>query len=85
MALGKPVIASRIGGLREAIKHGENGFLITPGNVNEIEQHWRQLLEDTVLRDRLGKAAKATVYSEYLIDDKVESLANIWKQMAEKK
>jgi len=85
MALGKPVIASRIGGLREAIKDGENGFLVSPGNVNEIEQRWRQLLVDTELRDRLGKAAKATVYSEYLIDDKVVSLANIWKQMVEKK
>ena len=85
MALGKPVIASKVGGLREAIKDGENGFLIEPGDVDAIERRWRELLTDPELRIRLGQVAKKTVFAEYLIDDKVERLAQIWNEMAQGK
>ena len=82
MALGKPVIASRVGGLREAIDDGRNGFLVDPGDVDAIERRWRELLTSPELRLRLGQAARATVFSEYLIDDKVARLADIWAEMA---
>jgi glycosyltransferase involved in cell wall biosynthesis len=82
MALGKPVIASRVGGLRQAIQDGKNGFLIHPGDVAAIEQRWRELLADPELRLRLGKEARKTVFAEYLIDDKVCRLADIWTEMA---
>ena len=84
MAVGKPIIASRLGGLREAIEDGVNGYLVTPGNVNEIEQRWRELLLDPGLRKRMGIAAKKTVFEKYLIDDKVDRLAGIWSEMAQK-
>jgi len=35
-AHGRPVIASRIGGMTEVISHGEDGFLVTPGSVDEL-------------------------------------------------
>jgi len=82
MALGKPVIASKVGGLREAIQDGKNGFLVDPGDVAAIEQRWRELLIDPELRMRLGRAARETVFAEYLIDDKVARLAEIWTEMA---
>lgn len=81
MALGKPVIASRVGGLREAITDGVNGFLVEPGDVNAIVERWQKLLVDPELRKRLGKAARQTVFSKYLIDDKVAKLARIWMDM----
>ena len=82
MALGKPVIATRVGGLREAIKDGQNGFLVEPGDVDAIERRWRELVEDPGLRQRLGRAARETAFREYLIDDKVARLADIWIEMA---
>lgn len=85
MALGKPVIASKVGGLREAIKNGINGFLVDPGDVAEIEQRWRELLSDPQLRIRLGREARKTVFAEYLIGDKVARLSEIWTEMARAK
>ncbi len=85
MAIGKPIIASRLGGLREAIKDGENGYLVTPGSVDEIEQRWRELLLDPELRNRLGVAARETVFEKYLIDDKVARLAEIWIKMVQRR
>lgn len=82
MALGKPVIASRVGGLRQTIKDGKNGFLVNPGDVAAIEQRWRKLLANPEMRMRLGQEAKKTVFTEYLIDDKVARLAEIWTEMA---
>ena len=82
MALGKPVIASKVGGLREAITDGKNGFLVEPGDVDAIERRWRELLAKPLMRKRLGQEAKRTVFAEYLIDDKVARLSEIWTEMA---
>jgi L-malate glycosyltransferase len=84
MALGKPVVASAVGGLREAIRDGENGYLVAPGDVDALTRRWRELLENPELRDRLGKNARRTVFSDYLIDDKIATLAKIWSDMAGK-
>lgn len=85
MALGKPVIASSVGGLREAIKDGENGFLVQPGNIKMIEKRWKQLIENKSLRKKLGENARKTVLDGYSIDDKVEKLSKIWIEMDRKK
>jgi glycosyltransferase involved in cell wall biosynthesis len=82
MALGKPVIASSVGGLREIIKDGENGFLVEPGDPQMIAEKLRLLLRNKNLRDNLGKAARDTVFSEYLIQDKIVQLEEIWSDMA---
>ena len=82
MALGRPVIASSVGGLREAIQDGQNGFLVIPGDVDAIAIRWRELLSNPELRQRLGKEARQTVSTHYLIDDKVARLSEIWFEMA---
>lgn len=81
MALGKPVIASRVGGLREAIQNGRNGFLIDPGDVDALAARLRELIIDPLLRERMGQAARETVFSEYLIDDKVTRLTEILSEL----
>lgn len=84
MALGTPVIASAVGGLREAIKDGCNGYLVEPGDVSAIAQRWRLLISDPQLRKRVGSAAEQTVFSNYLIDDKAADMFRIWAEMAKK-
>ena len=84
MALGKPVIVSAVGGLRDAVKDGVNGYLVEPGNVDMIELRLRYLLSNPTNRLHIGKKAKKTVFSDYLIDNKVEQLISIWEQMSKK-
>jgi glycosyltransferase involved in cell wall biosynthesis len=85
MALGKPVIASAVGAVREAIQDGRNGYLVSPGDVEAIARKWRGLLSDPELRARLGREARETVFANYLIDDKVKRLSEIWTQMVVEK
>lgn len=82
MALGKPVISSAVGGMREGIKDGRNGYLVATGDVEAIARRWRELLLSSELRQRLGQEARRTIFSEYLIDDKVASISEIWAKMA---
>ena len=82
MALGKPVIATRVGGLREAVRDGENGFLVEPGDAEAIAVRLEQLLADPALRRRLGEAARATVYAEYALEEKMRQLFAIWHDVA---
>jgi glycosyltransferase involved in cell wall biosynthesis len=84
MALGKPVVASKVGGLREIIRHGENGFLVDPGDVDGIASAWRALVTQPALRASFARAARHEVFSRYLLADKIEQLGMLWREMAAK-
>ncbi len=55
---GKPVIASQVGGVQDAVIHGENGLLIDPNSTDETLKALRQLCTDEELRARLGYKGK---------------------------
>jgi glycosyltransferase involved in cell wall biosynthesis len=85
MALGRSVVASRVGGLREAIEDGENGYLITPGDVVAMADRIARLIRDSSLRARLGAAARVTVQERYQVEDKVRGIEEVWVQMARRR
>jgi glycosyltransferase involved in cell wall biosynthesis len=64
MAMGKPVLASRVGGLVELVKDGETGMLFEPENIKSFCETATRLLSDSALRDRLGNNARETVIRE---------------------
>jgi phosphatidylinositol alpha-1,6-mannosyltransferase len=51
----KPVIASRLGGVVDAVHHGESGLLVNPNSATEIAHSLLQLCKDQQLRKRLGR------------------------------
>ena len=61
MATGIPVIGSRLGGIPEIIEHGTNGILVEPGNVEELTQAIKLLVDEPALRGRLAATASRTV------------------------
>lgn len=85
MALGKPVLASRVGGLREAIQDGENGFLVAPGDVQGLKEKLRLMLKDPDLRHTLGARAREKVWAEHLISDKMAQLEDCWLELARRR
>jgi glycosyltransferase involved in cell wall biosynthesis len=60
LAAGRPVVASRIGGISEFVADGENGLLVPPGDSLELAAALRRLLQDSELRQRLAEAAAAS-------------------------
>jgi glycosyltransferase involved in cell wall biosynthesis len=66
MACGLPVIATRVGGIRDALVHEENGLLIDPGREDQLQAAVERLLADPALRARLAAAGLRTVRERYL-------------------
>jgi len=80
MALGKPVIATRLGGPTEIITDGVDGLLVSPGNVAELVQALRRLIDEPGLRVTLGQAGRmrAQIYAvPRFVGEVTESLREI--------
>jgi glycosyltransferase involved in cell wall biosynthesis len=58
MAWGRPVVASAVGGLTDAVEDGVTGLLVPPGDVGALRAALERLLRDAELRSRLGAAAR---------------------------
>ena len=58
MAHGRPVVATAVGGLPEAVEHERTGLLVPPGDASALRAAIERLLADAPLRARLGAAAR---------------------------
>ena len=70
MAAGKPLVASDIPGCREAVVHGQTGFLFPAGDMRALATAIKTLLDDAPLRARFGAAARTRAtenFSESII------------------
>ncbi|TNJ37002.1 glycosyltransferase family 4 protein [Prosthecochloris vibrioformis] len=65
MAKEIPVISTRITGIPELIEHGINGFLATPGDVEDLALQIRALIENAGMRNQFGKEGRKTVEKQY--------------------
>ena len=78
MEAGRPVVASRIGGLADLVVDGETGFLVPPGDSEKLGQAIARLLAEPDLRERMGRAAKvrAAEYKASLVVPRIERVYN---------
>jgi len=65
MALAVPVIATRVGGLSEAITPGETGDLVPPGDAVALHQSLQRMLDDEEGRRSMGQRARARVSRQF--------------------
>ena len=65
MACGLPVVATRIAGIPELVIDGENGLLVTPGDVKVTAEAIARLLADAEMRKRMGAAGRKMVEREF--------------------
>jgi glycosyltransferase involved in cell wall biosynthesis len=56
---GKPIVGARVGGIPELVIEGENGLLVTPGSVDELERAILTLHEDPVRLAAMGERSRA--------------------------
>lgn len=65
MSTGIPVIASAVGGVPNILENGINGFLVTPGNSNELCEKMALLLSDPILCELIAKEAEKTINEKF--------------------
>jgi glycosyltransferase involved in cell wall biosynthesis len=65
MAYGRPVVATGVGGLADAVADGENGLVVEPGAPAALRAAIERLLADGPLRRRLGLAGRERAVREF--------------------
>ncbi len=81
MALGRPVVATRVGGLGTAVVHGRTGLLVAPDDAAELAAALATLIRDPVLRERLGRDGPLRVDEGFRADQMVEAYERIYREV----
>jgi glycosyltransferase involved in cell wall biosynthesis len=84
MACAKPVVATDVGGNREAVIYGETGLLVPPENSPKLAGAIRVFLDHKELARRYGLAGRRRVEKEFSLKRMIEKYENIFEEMTRK-
>src|SRR5262249_15333070 len=65
MAMGKGIVASRLGQIGEVLTNGETALLVEPGDVEALREAIVRLIQDRELREALGAKAREVAEREH--------------------
>jgi glycosyltransferase involved in cell wall biosynthesis len=72
MACGLPVVATRVGGVGELVRHGRDGLLCERGDFRALARHTLAILSDQSLGESLGRSARLRATESFGMDLMVE-------------
>ena len=79
MALGVPVIGTRLGGTPEAIVDHETGFLVNPFDVADVAVKALAIIQSDELRRRLGDGGRRRVAKRYTVEQMAAAYEAIYQ------
>ncbi len=82
MRAGLPVIASDVGGVREAVVDGATGYLIPRDDAQLMAERLRRLISDSRLRHTLGKRAREVFLSEFVEEKMFARVQTVYAALA---
>ena len=84
MSLGKPIVASNVGGIRDLIEDGKNGLLVPPRDSNALRKAISRLIRNKKLAEGLGKIGKMEVYPDFDASTMVKKIDNLYESLLSK-
>ena len=78
MVLGRPVVATRMGGIPEQVRDGRDGVLVDAGDELQLAAALRVLADDAALADRLGRSARERAMTTFGAQGHLEGLLGIY-------
>ena len=81
MRAGLPVIASRVGGIDEAVDEGETGYLVARGEVIQLQERIAYLLADSELRQRLGSNGRNRFLQNFTLTEAVSKTVAVYRDV----
>jgi len=84
MACGCCVIGSNVGGVPELIRHGQNGLLFEPGNIDDLAAQLTLAIRNEDVRRSLGAAAARTAREEFSAEINVRRTEEIYESLLRK-
>ena len=84
MAMGLPIVASRVGQNVEYIEHGTSGWLAVPGDADSFAQAMLAALADPPRAQAMGEAARQRVWARFNWDKMVETVEQAYQAAMDK-
>jgi glycosyltransferase involved in cell wall biosynthesis len=85
MAMGKPIVATMIGGIPEVIKNGFNGLLVPPRDPAALATAIKELIGNGQLSVRMGQAARDLVVNKYSIRETAQKWESLYLSILKEK
>jgi glycosyltransferase involved in cell wall biosynthesis len=85
MAMGKPVVASSVGGIPDLVHHGKNGLLVTPGSVSELKSGLLTLIRNKALAKEMGKEGRKRISEEFSAGRMAQSIEKLYRELLQRK
>ena len=80
-ALSIPVIANKVGGLKEVVRHGKTGYLIDTTNPKQLADYIEKLIMNGNLRLKLGENGRLFVKEKFNWDTNIKEMLDIYKNI----
>ncbi|MDX2242415.1 MAG: glycosyltransferase [Leptolyngbyaceae cyanobacterium bins.302] len=81
MLAARPVVATRVGSVAEAVIEGETGFLVEKNDVVGLTSALQRLVHDRVLRDRLGQKGRDVAIAHFTAEQMTRRYEQIWQDV----
>jgi glycosyltransferase involved in cell wall biosynthesis len=85
MAAGAAVVATDVGGTKEALTHERTGLLVPPGDPHAMAASMARLLRDRELASRLGHAARRHIVEHFSLDGMVRATERLYLDLLARK
>ena len=83
LAAGTPVVATRVGGVPDVVRDGEDGFLVEAGDVDGLAERLAALAADPRLREQMGAAGRGRVLPRYAVARLVDDVDRLYRSLLE--
>jgi glycosyltransferase involved in cell wall biosynthesis len=83
LAGGRPVVATRVGGVPDVVRDGVDGFLVEAGAIDDLAERLQRLADDPDLRARMGAAGRERVVARYAVDRLVDDMDRLYRSLLE--
>ncbi len=80
-ACGLPIVTTDTPGCREVVRHGDNGFLVPVGDVSQLAEALKLLIQNPELRDRMGERGVAIAAEEFSSDRVIAETLNLYEKL----
>jgi glycosyltransferase involved in cell wall biosynthesis len=81
LAGGRPVVATRVGGVPDVVRDGVDGFLVEPGDVDAMADRLAELAGDSELRARMGAAGRERVLERYSVERLLDDTDRLYREL----
>jgi len=83
LGAGRPVVATRVGGVPDVVRDGVDGYLVEAGDVAGLAEALARLAVDPELRDRMGAAGRERVLPRYAVERLIDDVDRLYRSLLE--